>query len=290
MTVRILILILLLILSTVISSQPEKQAQQILLDAYPLGFYMDDPLPEKTAFLTFDDGPSDFTDDILDVLRKENVKATFFISADWAPKSTRKNNSFKKFDLTLLEMIKDGHILGNHTVDHRELSALSPEKILKQLEDNQELLNKYLGKDAPLMTIMRPPHGSPWYWKKYFPVNTKIKVGKALKNKWIVAMWSKHLDSSDSMDWVKGEWYQDGKKINPNNWSFKQKMYRIYKRVISRANGQGVVILFHDTHPTTWRILKSIIQELKSEGYSFATMEDYVKWRWGKSSRELLGR
>lgn len=65
--------------------------------AFPPGCYNDDPIPEKTAYLTFDDGPSDWTAAILDILKKDEVKATFFICGDWAPKSDRVNNYFKKY-------------------------------------------------------------------------------------------------------------------------------------------------------------------------------------------------
>jgi len=40
-------------------------------------------------------------------------------------------------------------------------------------------------------------------------------------------------------------------------------------------------VLMHDTHPTTRDVLKSLIEELKKRGYSFGTLEDYCRWRWG---------
>jgi hypothetical protein len=65
-------------------------------------------------------------------------------------------------------------------------------------------------------------------------------------------------------------------------------MHRIYVRLISRANGNGIVVLFHDTHTTTMDILGKIIEKLKSEGYMFGTLEDYVNWRWHKSRAALV--
>ncbi len=50
-------------------------------DAYPSDFYRDDPLPDKTAYLTFD-GPTEWTYDILNTLSNENMYAAFFICAE----------------------------------------------------------------------------------------------------------------------------------------------------------------------------------------------------------------
>lgn len=255
-------------------------------DAYPAGYYQDDPLPDKTAYLTFDDGPSDWTDGILDVLDDENIKATFFISGDWAPKSNRINNDFKKYRTTLLRMIQEGHVLGNHAIDHKDLAFLKPEEIRRQFTENQELLNKEIGFEAPKMTIIRPPFGSPW--RNQQSIETRTKVGKIIKSIGVIALWSRHFDSSDSMEWVKGEWFENGPRIHMGNKEFQAKMRRIYKRIIKWANGQGVVILFHDTHPTTLDILPAIIEMLKIEGYHFATMEDFIQWKYKRSSREIV--
>ena len=255
-------------------------------DAHPAGYYRDDPLPDKTAYLTFDDGPSDWTDGILDVLRKENIKATFFICGDWAPKSNRINNDFKKYHTSLLRMIREGNVLGNHTIDHKNLAALKPEEIRKQFAENQELLNKEIGFEAPQMTIVRPPFGSPWHNPQSFAAMSK--VGKIIKSIGVIAMWSRHFDSSDSMEWVRGEWFENGPRIYMGDKEFKEKMHRIYRRIIDWANGKGIVILFHDTHPTTMDILPSIINQLKREGYHFATMEDFVHWKYNMSSQEIV--
>lgn len=255
-------------------------------DAYPPGYYEDDPLPDKTAYLTFDDGPSDWTAGILDILKKENIRATFFICGDWAPHSSRVNNYFKKYRDVLIRMIKEGHAVGNHTAHHSNLAYLTPEKTARQFDANQELLNKELGPDTITMTLIRPPAGFPWY----YPVSTEIreKVGRIIRSRGVVIMWSRHFDSRDSHEWVQGEWYEKGPRIYMGKKAFKDKMHRIYVRLIDRAVGKGMVILFHDTHPTTMDILPAIIGRLKKEGYHFGTMEDYVKWRFGKSSADII--
>jgi len=256
--------------------------------AYPPGFYEDDNLPDKTVCLTFDDGPSEWTDEILNILHKENVKGTFFICGDWAPHSTRENNDFKKYRTTLLRMLKEKHAVGNHTVDHKDLAKLTPDKIAREFDENQELLDKELGKDSVKLTLIRPPFGSPWYDR--YSENEKIKVGNAIRTRGILVMWSRHFDSGDSKDWVKGDWYKEAPRINIDNSEFRKRMNWIYNRVITRSNGRGMIILFHDTHLTTLEILPSIIERLKGEGYKFMTAEELIKWKWEKGSAELIGQ
>src|SRR5271157_2380758 len=283
---RSIVILLFIISVSLFACSTERISEVKSADAHPAGYYRDDPFPDKTAYLTFDDGPSDWTDGILDVLKKEDIRATFFICGDWAPKSNRINNDFKKYRTTLLRMIRDGNVLGNHTIDHKNLALLKPEDIRKQFTENQELLNKEIGFEAPQMTIVRPPFGSPWHDSQ--SISTMTKVGKIIKSIGVIAMWSRHFDSSDSMDWVRGEWFENGPPIYMGNKEFKEKMHRIYRRIIDWANGKGIVILFHDTHPTTMDILPSTIDQLKREGYHFATMEDFVHWKYHRSSQEIV--
>ncbi len=261
---------------TVVNSSP----------AYPAGFYPDDPLPDKTAYLTFDDGPSEWTEKILDILSRERIRATFFISGDWAPHSTEEDNDFRKYKNILIRMIKEGHAIGNHTLDHKDLARLEPSKIAFELDENQALLDRELGKDSMRMTLIRPPFGSPWH--DTYGEKEKTKVGNEIRTRGLVVLWSRHFDSGDSMNWVKGDWYREAPRVNIDNAEFKKRMNRIYERIIRRADGKGMVMLFHDTHLTTMEVLPEVIDKLKSEGYKFATIEEFVKWKWGKSSSTII--
>jgi peptidoglycan/xylan/chitin deacetylase (PgdA/CDA1 family) len=109
-----------------------------------------------------------------------------------------------------------------------------------------------------------------------------------LKKEGIVVMWSRNFNSKDSREWVKGEWFERGSKIDVDSKEFKNKTHEIYNRIIANLKGKGIVILFHDTHLTSVKVLPELIQKLISLGYHFATLEDYVQWRWKASSRELL--
>ena len=252
----------------------------------PAGFYPGDPLPEKTAYLTFDDGPSDWTERVLDILDDREVKATFFICANWLPGSTIEKNAFEKYRGTLLRMIHDGHSIGNHTRSHQNFSTISAKEMASQLDKNQELLDRALGERSVKMTLMRPPFGEPWFTGKS-PAALKSAtdiVGKRA----LVILWSKHFFSGDSMDWVRGDWYQEGPRVDIDHREFKNRMLSIYDRLIKRVDGGGMIFLFHDTHRTSTETLPLIIDELKNQGYTFGTIEDYVRWRWKKSSQEMI--
>lgn len=255
-------------------------------DAYPGGFYDGDPIPDQIAYFTFDDGPAEWTGDILDILKEENIKATFFICAFWNNKKMSGKSAFQRYKGSLQRTVREGHILANHTVGHKVLSKLSGQEIEWQFKHNQKLLNKTLGSEAPLMTILRLPLGRPW--SNRTSLTTKKHVGSIVRKTGIVAMWSKEFDSTDSWDWAKGEWYRESGRIDESHPLFIEKKRRIFDRIVSRADGRGMIILMHDTHSTTKSVLGSIIKELKKRGYRFGTMEDYVVWRYGKSSRELL--
>jgi len=255
-------------------------------DAYPKGYYNGDSLPEKTAYLTFDDGPSEWTESILDTLKKENVKATFFICAYWNYKTITGPGSFDKFKGSLFRMVREGHVLGNHTFAHKSIPQLSPDKIKRQFVYNQTLLNKVLGIDSPDMTILRMPQGQPW--SRQTSLQRKKYVGSIVRDIGIVAMWTKEADSSDAWNWARGEWFKSSARVDTKNPSFIKKSVRVHDRIISNADGKGMVILMHDTHLVTRDVLQSVIADLKVKGYKFATMEDFVMWKYGKSSRELI--
>ncbi|PKL15900.1 MAG: polysaccharide deacetylase [Spirochaetae bacterium HGW-Spirochaetae-5] len=254
--------------------------------AYPKGYYTGDMLPEKTAYLTFDDGPAEWTGSILDTLKKEDVKATFFVCAYWNNRQMKGLSSFQKHTGSLQRIVKEGHVLGNHTYGHDIIPFLSPEKIRQQFNYNQILLNKALGEDAPEMTIIRMPQGQPWSVKS--SESRKKYTGSIVRDLGIVAMWTKEADSTDSWDWAKGEWYKSTPKVDRDNPSFIKKRDRVYKRVLLNADGRGIVILMHDTHLVTSEVLPAVIKELKGRGYRFDTMEDFVMWKYGKSSKELI--
>jgi len=240
-------------------------------------YFSGNPLPEKTAYLTFDDGPSDWTERVLNILKEKDVKATFFICANWQKGTTIKNNSFQKYKQTLLRMRREGHSIGNHTRSHQNLAKLSREKIIEELDLNQKLLNEALETESFEMTLIRPPYGSPWMNKE--DETAKKQLSEILLKKGNIMLWSRHFVSGDTKDWVKGDWYEEGPKVDITQEEFKTRMLYIYNRLIKRVDGKGMVVLFHDTHRTSTETLPKVIDKLKESGYKFDTMDGYIEWK-----------
>ncbi len=252
---------------------------------WPQGYYPGDPIPDHTIYLTFDDGPCDFTAQILDILKEEEVHATFFMNSydkdDPFHADTGKNLMFRYADV-LRRMVDEGHAIGNHTYSHRDLARLSPRQIDFQLSTLQRQLAEVLGDKTPRIYLIRPPFGSPWLGN-WNTMEQREKVRIALEQRGLVMLWTPGWDSSDSADWAKGEWYNaSARRYEPGSPSYELKMLREVKRILRRADGiAGGIILMHDTHPTSRDVLKSLIEELKRRGYGFGTLEDYCRWRWG---------
>ena len=101
----------------------------------------------KEVALTFDDGPSQYTDSILDILKQYKAQATFFVLG----------NQINGFPLPLQRVLAEGHAVGNHSWNHDDFTALSTGDLRGQLED----VNGTLGaKGVPGINLFRPPYGA----------------------------------------------------------------------------------------------------------------------------------
>lgn len=101
----------------------------------------------KSIALTFDDGPSSFTDRLLDCLEQNDAKATFFMVG----------TEIDSFPDEVKRMKKLGCELGNHTYDHTDLTTLSAEDISSEIAQVDERLVNLTGEGA---SVVRPPYGS----------------------------------------------------------------------------------------------------------------------------------
>ncbi|WP_219462577.1 polysaccharide deacetylase family protein [Nonomuraea rhizosphaerae] len=103
----------------------------------------------KCVALTFDDGPGDYTDGLLDLLRDRGVRATFFVvgqmvAADKGGHCTRR-------------IVAEGHEIGNHSWSHLSLPELSDHALRFQLKHTGDLVESLTG---VRMRVMRPPYGA----------------------------------------------------------------------------------------------------------------------------------
>lgn len=108
---------------------------------------------KKYVALTFDDGPSIYTKEIIDTLKKHEVSATFFILG----------NKVKPYQELLNESLSNGNILGNHSYNHKWLIKLNEEELNNQIIKTNEEIKLYTGFTP---TLLRPTYGS---------INNKVK-------------------------------------------------------------------------------------------------------------------
>ena len=102
---------------------------------------------QKAVALTFDDGPSKFTSEIMDALEAYDGRGTFFVVGE----------RLDEWSDTLKAENDRGHQIGSHTYSHPNLTKLSEKHIREQFDETQALVLKYVGEEP---AILRPPYGS----------------------------------------------------------------------------------------------------------------------------------
>jgi len=102
---------------------------------------------DKVIALTFDDGPSDITGDILDVLKSYDAHATFFALG----------NRMKIYKTTIQRIVEEGNEVASHTYSHKDLSTLDEKGILNQINTTNVNFNSITGKK---INYVRPPYGT----------------------------------------------------------------------------------------------------------------------------------
>jgi peptidoglycan/xylan/chitin deacetylase (PgdA/CDA1 family) len=298
--------------ASLVSATPEAYAAsscQVWTSARPAGVCYDADktwpgLRDHVAYLTFDDGPIDWTPAILDTLAREKVRATFFVNARGTKGSAGLDGSFVDesgktvyYRDVLKRTVDEGHVLGNHTRDHSDLGKLTREEIETQFAENERLVNEALvrsGGEARPLTLIRAPFGSPWFSDELDdPDAQEALVGSASMKFGYNVLWN--VTSTDAFEWAQGEaptlrtLHSDSVKRDPT-LSYEQKIERIRSAILDHPlvqRGAGIVILMHDTHNSTRDVLPEIIAGLREKGYSFDDLENQVQEQFGRASFEL---
>lgn len=216
---------------------------------------------EKIIYLTFDDGPSVCTDDILRILKEENVKATFFVTAQFTPYLSK-----------LTDIARDGHEVAIHTYSHNFKMYQSIESYFEDLNKIKDVIIKYTGKSP---RIMRHPGGSS------NSIFKKHNRDPQFMDRLCVAL----LDSGYQFV----DWNLDSRDASGNN---------VPVNVLVRSACQTAhhiqCLLMHDTGAkrTTVQALPQIIRFFKQQGYEFGVINsvDYVCWHGGAQKLERLNR
>lgn len=198
-------------------------------DGYAMGNEKD-----KYIYLTFDLGyEAGYTENILDTLKNNNVSATFFITAHYANTAA---------DI-VQRMVNEGHIIGNHTVNHKSMPSLNQEQLTNEIMNLHTAIYEKFGYE---MKYMRPPKGE--YSERSLDITRKLG--------YIPVMWSFAY-----ADWDEAKQPSEQEGIN---------------KIINNTHN-GEIMLLHATSKTNMKILDSAIKQIKEMGYEFKSLDEFAK-------------
>lgn len=174
--------------------------------------------------ITFDDGPSDrYTGRLLDGLKERNVKASFFLIGENAEENSE-----------LVERIyKEGHLIGNHTYSHVQMTHLSEEAAVGEIEKTDQVISAITGEHV---AYMRPPFGA---WQRELEVRMEV----------LPVLWS----------------------VDPLDWTT-ENVDEIVSKVVTEVE-EGDIILLHDCYASSVEAALRIVDILQKEGYEFVTVD-----------------
>ena len=187
---------------------------------------------QKVLYLTFDAGyENGCTGKILDVLKAHNVPAAFFLVGNYIEKNP---------DL-VKRMVAEGHIVGNHTMHHYDMSRISDkDAFTKELQDLESLYQSVTGR--PMPKYYRPPQG--------IYSESNLKMAKSLGYKTV--FWS--------LAYV--DWQNDRQPTDEEAFS----------KLLPRTH-DGAVVLLHSTSETNARILDTLLTKWEAMGYRFESID-----------------
>ena len=188
---------------------------------------------QKVLYLTFDAGyENGCTEKILDTLKKHEVTAAFFLGGNYIEKNA---------DL-VRRMVEEGHIVGNHTMHHYDMSKISDQAAFaKVLQDLENLYKETTGQQ--MQKYYRPPQGI------YSEENLKMAQELGYKTVfWSLAYVDRNNDSQPTKE-------------------------QAFEKLLPRTHS-GAVVLLHSTSQTNAEILDELLTKWEEEGYRFGTVEE----------------
>jgi len=211
---------------------PDVGKYEVILEGHHA--YYADKSGEKNIYLTFDNGyEQGYTGKILDVLKENDVPATFFVTGQYVEEEPE----------LIKRMAADGHIIGNHTYHHPDLTEISKESMKKELNSVEEAVAEVSSQKQ--MQYLRAPSGT---------FNEQ-----SLK-------WADELGYIDifwSLAFV--DWNTD----KQSGWEY------AYEQITDQIH-PGAIILLHTVSSDNAEALSHVITDLKKEGYTFKSLDDMV--------------
>ncbi len=190
---------------------------------------------EKVIYLTFDMGyENGYTSKILDVLKKHDAKATFFVCKafiDSNPKGIKR-------------MVKEGHVVANHTVNHIPFYKLTESKLKTDLKGVEDAYEKVTGEK--MLKLVRPPEGG--FSEKSLFLSQKLGYTSIF---WSIAL--------------------------ANDWNLKKQPSK--EQTLSLFKTQyhnGAIVLLHGISPAVANNLDEMLKQLEDVGYEFRLITDII--------------
>lgn len=182
---------------------------------------------KKKVALTFDDGPHpQYTVEMMEGLREKNVKATFFLLGE----------QVEKHPEIVKQIYEEGHVVGNHSYKHEQLSKLTMQRACEQVNRTNKLIYDITGENP---SYLRPPFGD-WHEKLDCEANM------------VEVLWD-----VDTLDWSS------------------QNHNEIVNKVLKNVK-ENDIILMHDGYETSVTAAMEIIDTLRERGYEFVTVDEIL--------------
>lgn len=179
--------------------------------------------------LTFDDGPHQvYTPMLLDGLKERGVKATFFLIGE--------NIEIGENAEIVKREHEEGHLIGNHTYSHVEITRLENEAAYQEIQKTNEIIENIIGEKVE---FMRPPFGA---WQK--ELEKRIHV--------LPVMWT----------------------VDPLDWAT-ENVDEIVNKVVTEVK-ENDMILLHDCYASSVKAALRIVDLLQAEGYTFVTVDELL--------------
>lgn len=188
-----------------------------------------DRMEKPKIAITFDDGPSTaYTPILLDGLKERGVHATFFLIG--------KNIEQRDNAQIVKRMQEEGHLIGNHTYNHVEITRVSNETAYQEIKKTNDLIESIT---RETVEYMRPPFG---LWQK--ELEQRIHV--------LPVMWT----------------------VDPLDWAT-ENVDEIVNKVVTETE-ENDIILLHDCYDSSVKAAFRIIDLLQAEGFEFVTVDELM--------------
>lgn len=182
--------------------------------------------PPKIA-ITFDDGPSALcTGTLLDGLKERGIKGTFFLIGEYAKENPE----------LVRRIYEEGHVIGNHTYHHVDITKLSDEEAAWEINETDKVVSGITGEH---IRYVRPPFG---VWQKDLELEMEV----------LPVMWT----------------------VDPLDWTT-ENVDEIVNKVVTETE-EGDIILLHDCYASSVEAALRIVDILTKSGYEFVTVDEMI--------------